>query len=328
MKLPVSALAALMLGATLPGCGGGGDSPAFVPGPPAPAAPAVNLAAGNYQAAAVRTMSASNTAYAYARMAVRVVDDLLNVPLETFPVFTCPGGGLKTLDLTDKNQDTSLDPGDAVRLRWDHCKELGLTTTGQVRVELTDAVQIAGGRDYTIAITVSNLEMISDSAGVPAVTADLVMPVHYTRTATTDHTVIGGAAFDSGSIAGDTGSATIYLDYLQDSAAQTYSFSTRGTLTSGALGGFVDFTTPVAFTGVIGEYPSAGNVSITGNANSVARLAEEGTTVASAPGVQVTVDSNGDGAVDSSDSLAWSSVVPSQLFDAFAYQLGIVIPIP
>lgn len=140
--------------------------------------------------------------------------------------------------------------------------------------------------------------------------------------------MIDGAVFNSGSIAGDTGGATIYLDYLQDSAAQTYSFSTRGALNSGAPGGFVDFTTPVAFTGVIGEYPSAGNVSITGNANSVARLAEEGTTVASAPSVQVTVDSNGDGAVDASDSLAWSSVVPSQLFDAFAYQLGIAIPIP
>ena len=328
MKYPVTALAALMLGAVLPGCGGNSDSPAFVPGPAAPASTRVTLAAGNYQDAAVRTMSASNTTYAYARMAVRVVDDLLNVPLETFPIFTCAGGGLKTLDLTDKNQDTSLDPGDAVRLRWDHCKENGLTTTGEVRVELTDAMQIPGGRDYTIAITVSNLEMISDSAGIPTVTASLVMPVHYTRTATTDHTLIDGAAFTSGAIAGDPGAATLYLDYLQDGAAQTYSFSTRGSLNSSALGGIVDFTTPVAFTGVIGEYPSAGTVSITGNASSVARLAEEGSAAADPATVLVTVDANGDGTPDASHSLAWSSVVPSALFDAFVNQPGIGIPIP
>jgi hypothetical protein len=328
MKHPVTALAALMLGATLPGCGGSGDSPAFVPSPPAPASTRVSLAAGNYQDAAVRTMTASNTTYAYARMAVRVVDDLLNVPLETFPIFSCAGGGLKTLDLTDKNQDTSLDPGDAVRLRWDHCKENGLTTTGEVRVELTDAMQITGGRDYTIAITVSNLEMISDTAGVPTITASLVMPVHYTRTATTDHTVIDGAAFTSGAIAGDSGAATLYLDYLQDSAAQTYSFSIRGTVNSSMLGGIIDFDTPLAFTGVIGEYPSAGNVSIAGAANSAVHLAEEGSAAADPGTVLVTVDANGDGTLDASNAMAWSSVVPSQLFDAFVYQLGIPIPIP
>lgn len=328
MKYPPTGLAALFLLALLPGCGGGGESQAFVPAPPAPASTEVTLTAGNYQDAAARTMSVANTTYAYARMAVHVVDDLLNVPLETFPIFNCAGGGLKTLDLTDKNQDTSLDPGDAVRLRWDHCRENGLTTTGEVRVELTDATQIPGGREYTIAITVSNLELISDAAGVPTVTTSLVMPVDYTRTATTDHTVISGAVFTAGAIAGDTATADLYVDYLQDSAAQTYSFSTHGTVNSGALGGIVGFITPLAFTGVIGEYPSAGNVSITGNANSVVRLAKEGSAAADPASVLVTVDANGDGTLDASNTIAWSTVVPSELFDAFAFQLGLPIPVP
>jgi hypothetical protein len=328
MKYPVMGLAALVVGALLPGCGGGGDSASFTPSPPAAASTKVSLAAGNYQDAATRAMAASNTTYAYARLAIRVVDDLLNVPLGTLPIFSCSGGGLLSIELTDQNKDTSLDPGDTAHLTWDHCRQQGLTTTGVVRVELTDATQIPGGRDYQIVITVANLEMISDTAGVPTITANLIAPVHYTRSATTDHTVIGGAAFTAGLIPGDTGKATLYLDYLQDGAAQTYSFSAHGTVDSSALGGFFDFTTPVALTGVIGEYPSAGNVSITGNANSVVRLAEEGAAAADPATVQVTVDANGDGALDASNSLAWSSVVPSQLFDAFVGQSGLVVPIP
>jgi len=328
MKYPSTGLAALLLAALLPGCGGGGDSAAFTPGPPAPASTQATLAAGNYQDAATRVMAASNTAYGYARLAVAVTDDLLNVPLGTLPIFTCAGGGLRSIELTDQNKDSSLDPGDTVHLRWDHCKEQGLTTTGVVRVELTEATQITGGRDYKIALTVANLEMISDTAGVPAVTANLVAPVHYTRTTTTDHTVIDGAAFTSGQIAGDTGTATLYVDYLQDRTTQTYSFSARGTFNSGALGGIVDFTPPVAFTGVIGEYPSAGSISITGNANSVVRLAEEGSAAADPATVLATIDANGDGVLDASNTLTWTNVVPVRLFDAFAGQVGLAVPIP
>ena len=328
MKYPLTGLAAFLLGALLPGCGGGGDSGAFTPGPPAPASTPVTLATGNYQDAATRVMAASNTAYAYARLAINVTDDLLNVPLGTLPIFSCTGGGLRSIELTDQNKDTSLDPGDTVHLRWDHCRQQGLTTTGVVRVELTEASQIPGGRDYKIAITVSNLEMISDTAGVPAITANLVEPVHYTRTATTDHTVIDGAAFTSGQVAGDTGAATLYVDYLQDQAAQTYSFSARGTLGSNTLGGNVDFTTPVSFGGVIGEYPSAGSMTIIGNANSVARLAEEGSAAADPSSVLVTVDGNGDGVVEASVTTPWTGVVPLQLFQPFATQVGIGVTIP
>jgi hypothetical protein len=215
-----------------------------------------------------------------------------------------------------------------VHLSWDHCREHGLTTTGVVRVEVTDATRIPGGRDYVLVITVSNLAMISDSAAVPADTTSLIAPVHYTHTATSDHIVVSGAVFTSGQIAGDTGSSELYLDYLQDQAAQTYSLTLSGKVVSGVLGGEIDLATPEPFRGVIGEYPSAGRLSITGNANSMVELSEEGTAATDAAAVQASVDGNGDGATDASSNMNWSSVVAAQMFAPFADQVGIALAIP
>jgi hypothetical protein len=134
--------------------------------------------------------------------------------------------------------------------------------------------------------------------------------------------------FSSGQIAGDTGAATVFVDYLQDYATQTYVYSLSGNVDSAGLGGQFDFTTPVPFTGVIGEYPSAGRLELTGNANSSARLSEEGVAANDNAAVFVAVDSNGDGTADASDpQLAWSSIAPVELFAAFPGP-GVVIAIP
>ena len=91
----------------------------------------------------------------------------------------------------------------------------------------------------------------------------------------------------------------------------------------------VDFTTPEAFTGVIGEFPSAGRLSVTGSGNATARLSEEGTAANDNAAVFAAVDSNGDGAVDASNAaMVWASVVPSRLFAAFNSQvvIGVLTP--
>ncbi len=141
--------------------------------------------------------------------------------------------------------------------------------------------------------------------------------MHYTHTSLFDHTEIPVAVFNSGQLAGDTGTATLQIDYLQDYAAQTYRYAVSGNVASGALGGDFDFAAAQPFTGVVGEYPSAGRLTLTGNASSSARLAEEGTAAADNAVVFAGVDSNGDGVLDASDAqLAWSSVVPLMLFPA------------
>jgi hypothetical protein len=324
---PSRALAVFLFGAMLQGCGGGEDDgpppPVPLPAPP----PVVSLASTNYQDAVRVPMRSAQSAYTHATLGISIVDNLLNRPLSFFPA-PCPQGGTVTYELTDQNADSSLDPGDTVHIRWNACRINGSSSTGLVRVQLTSGVQIPGGREYQITVFVVNLELTSDLVVAPPLTVNCIVPLLYTRTATTDHVVIQGATFSSGHLAGDTGTAEVFLDYLQDHATQTYRYEIAGNASSGALGGRVDFTTPQPFTGVIGEFPSAGRLSVTGTGSS-ARLSEEGTAANDNAAVFAAVDSNGDGVIDASNAaMNWASVVPVRMFAAFGTQVGIGVPAP
>jgi hypothetical protein len=322
-------IATLIGSLLLSSCGGGDGGGGTVPQPsPAPAPPArVTLGANNYKNAVTLSMGVASTAYMYARLGVSITDRWLNVPISFFPLLACPEGGSMSIELTDKNSDRSLDPGDTLHLRWERCQTQGATTTGIVRVEVNEATPLAGGREYRLTVTVSDLRIERDA--VPSATVNFIAQVHYSRTATHDYIEVANAVFDSGQVIGDTGTSTLQVAFYQDNAAQTYRYSVGGTVSSGALGGELEFASPAPFTGVIGEYPSAGRMTVSGNAGSAARLSEEGSAAADVATVLVAVDTNGDGVVDASEAqLAWMSVVPVQLFAAVADQATVAVPMP
>ncbi len=323
--LIVAALAAL---ASLSACGGGGgDSTATPPAPPPAPAAKVSLAAGNYKNAVTLSMAVASEAYSYARLGVSLVDQWLDVPITFFPVLPCPQGGTTSLELTDKNGDRSLDPGDMLHIHWDGCKTNEVTTTGVVRVEVLTATQIPGGREYQLTITVAELNLQVGTQ--PSTTVNFIAQVHFERSATMNVTSLANAVFSSGQVIGDPGTSTIAVTYRQDYATQTYQYSVSGNVTSTMLGGQLDFSTPAAFTGVIGEFPSAGRLLVSGNANSAASLSEEGVAAADPATVLIAVDANGDGVNEASEpQLAWASVVPVQLFDDFSDQVSVAVPLP
>ncbi len=300
----------------------------MTPPAPAPTPPAkVTLAAGNYKSAVTLSMGVASSAYSYARLGVMLVDEWLDVPITFFPVLACPQGGTMSFDLDDKNGDRSLDPGDTLHFHWDGCKTTGATTTGVVRVEVQSATQIPGGRDYQFTVTVSDLKI--ELGSLPSTTVNFIAQVHFQRTATSNETTLTNAVFSSGQVIGDPGTSTIALDYYQNDASQTYQYTTSGSVSSNALGGELAFSTPVTFTGVIGEFPSAGKFTVSGNAGSGARLSEEGAAASDVSTVYAGVDTNGDGVIDASDAqLAWSSVVPVQMFADFGDQVQIAVPMP
>lgn len=317
---------ALALVALLSACGGSGDGAAGPPAPPPTPAAKISLTSSNYKNALTLSMGVASSAYSFARLGVTIADQWLNVPL-TFPVLACPQGGTMSFDLSDKNGDRSLDPGDTLHLHWDGCKTTGATATGVVRVEVLTATQIPGGRDYQLTVTVSDLQLAVGS--LPSTTVNFIAQVHFQRTATANETTLTNAVFSSGQVINDPGTSTIALDYYQDYATQIYQYTTNGSVTSNALGGELDFSTPAAFAGVIGEYPSAGRLAVSGNAGSGARLSEEGAAAADVATVFAGVDTNGDGVIDASESqLAWSGIVPVQLFADFADQMQIAVPMP
>ena len=301
----------------------------MVPQPsPTPATPArVTLGANNYKNAVTLSMGVASTAYMYSKLGVSIADRWLNVPIGFFPLIACPEGGSMSIELTDKNSDRSLDPGDTLHLRWERCRAQAATTTGIVRVEVNEATSIPGGREYRLTITVSDLRI--ERGAAPSATVNFIAQVHYTRAATYDYTEIANAVFNSGQVIGDTGTSTLQVTFYQDNGAQTYQYSVGGSVSSGALGGELEFASPAPFTGVIGEYPSAGRMTVSGSAGSAARLSEEGSAAADVATVLVAVDTNGDGVVDASEAqLAWMSVVPVQLFAAFSDQVAVAVPMP
>jgi len=219
------------------------------------------------------------------------------------------------------------DPLDTVHFHWDRCRVQDTTTTGVVRVELREATRSASGYDYLLTITVADLRIERD--GQPSATVNFIAQVHYTHTGTFDRVEVSNAVFDSGQVIGDTGTATVNVDYRLDGAAQTYQYEVHGTVSSGGLGGEVQFSTPAPFTGVIGEYPAAGRLQVLGNANSGARLAEEGAAAGDPATVLVELDTNGDGVADASEPrLAWAGVVSAQLFAAYPDQVTVIVPMP
>jgi hypothetical protein len=309
----------IAVAALLASCGGGGGGGAAPPAPPPVAqTPQATLNVSNYQNAAKLAMGISSSAFTYSKLGVSVVDSLFQVPLGFFPVLPCPEGGTTSIELTDQNSNTALDPGDTVHLRWDDCRVQGTTTSGLVRVEINTATPIPDGRDYVLTVWIVGLTVTPATTGAQLATINFIAPAHYTRTSTSDHTVIASAVFSTSPVTGDSGLSTLLVDYLQDFATQTYTWSAQGTIDSQVLGGQVNFAQAAAFTGVLGEYPSAGRLTLTGNANSTARLSEEGAAAADSNAVLVSVDANGDGVADASNTaLAWSAVVPVQIFSPF-----------
>ena len=311
----------------LSACGGSsGDSPAPAPAP-VPASSKVTLAPNNYQNAVKLSMGVSGTAYLYSRLGVDVIDHWINEPLPPFPLVACPGGGTVSIELTDRNADRTLDPLDTLHFHWDRCRVQDATTTGVVRVELREATAAGSSRDYLYTVTVAGLRIERDAQ--PSATVNFIAQVHYSHTDTSDGFEIDNAVFDSGQVVGDTGTSTLNIDYHQDGATQTYQYEVSGTASSGALGGEVQFSTPAPFSGVIGEYPSAGRLQLLGGSSTGARLAEEGAAAGNLATVLVDLDTNGDGTAEASDpQLAWTEVLPVQLFAAYADQLALSVPIP
>jgi hypothetical protein len=333
MKILRPGFAALLACTLLPACGGGsGSADPGAPGPaPAPAPAKISLSTTNYQNALTLAMATSSTAYSWAKFGITIVDRMIDVPIFLPPLLSCPAGGVMSVELTDKNGDRSLDPGDTIHYRWDHCRAQDSSTTGVLRVELTEATQTADGREYWLTVTLNDLQLEHADASlpaIPAVTINFIAQVHYVRDANTDRVSVANAVFNSGQVAGDTGTSTQDVEYRQDRATQTYQYSVRGKASSGALGGELEFTTPLPFSGVIGEYPSSGHVLISG-ANSSARLAEEGTAAADLATVLLAVDSDGDGAADDSmPQVAWASILPVQMFADFSQPSANTVPLP
>lgn len=321
--------AALSAGLLLAACGGGGGSdPAPSPSPPPPPA-GVALTSTNYRNALVLSFGSSISAFSNARIGVLQVAGLGNgvvLPINFGPS-PCPVSGTFSSQFTDRNSNGLLEKDDYALMQWDNCNSGGITMHGLVRVDVNDLDLLPDGMEYTLTVTTVGFRLTPNNiAGATPITLNYVLPIRYTRTTTSDRYVIATAAFRSGQAVGEDVLELLTVDLLQDYATNTYRYSMSGSVDSDMLNGEFDFETTEPFTGVIGEFPFAGRLVVTGSGNTRARLSEEGSALTNPDTVLAAVDTNGDGMDDTVEpELQWSSVVPLLMFDSFRDQV-IVAP--
>jgi len=244
------------------------------------------------------------------------------VPISFGPML-CSGSGTFSTQFTDRNSNGLLEKDDSALMQWDNCNSGGITMHGLIRVDVDDLDPLPDGMEYSLTVTTAGFRLTPDNiAGATPITLNYVLPIRYTRTTTSDRYVVATAAFRSGQAVGEDSLELLTVDLLQDYATNSYRYSMSGSIDSDILNGEFDFETPEPFTGVIGEFPSAGRLVVTGSGNTRARLSEEGSALTNPDTVLVAVDTNGDGMDDTVEpELQWSSVAPRLIFDSFRDQV-------
>jgi len=333
MKTMMQGCAPIFCMALLQGCGGGGGGgkpPVAQEPPPANSRPPLRLDASNYQTVLRVSIGSTLSAFSYVKLGGDMADNLFELPIPgNLSALLCVEGGWTLLNIGDRNLDGFFNVGDYVTQSYDHCKNLGATIDGIIRIELQGVTPKDGGREIEVWVTVANFSVTASGTATGPTGITFSGPARYSHAPAYLQFKIGGASFGSTHVAGTEQASALVVDYLQRQDSGTYSLSFGGNIDSGVFGGTFDFVTSAPFTGTIGQYPSTGRLIAIGGAGSSARLSEEGAAANNAETVLLSVDANGDGSADAAASeFAWTGVVPRQMFDPFVNRVVVRPPAP
>jgi len=209
-------------------------------------------------------------------------------------------------DLADP---TVLASGDSVTLEFDNCNDgFGETLNGRFEANIDQFTPGAvTPENYVLGASVVLVNLQLDTAAGSTVSnGDVGVIVDYS----TPEEILASAGGNALTVDGGGRSDTLsnYTSSEQITLADgilSFSLELRGTLASTTLEAPVNFTTPLPFSGIVGERPSAGEMLISGNSSSV-RLV-----VLNASDVRLDIDSNGDGQVDISIESSWDALFDS-----------------
>lgn len=314
-------------GAALVACGGGGDSGSSAPpiaarvtvsattAPPlsAEALQAVNAgssAAGgvagqnNPTSASLKDSPAFKSA-AQALQRLKTIDRRSQATASQ--TFTCPGGGSFTVTVTVAG--TALQAGDSIRIDFSNCAEAGITTAGSLSMAIVAVGGTADAPLVTADVSLANFE---------ATVAGLAERTNGTMRITIDDTnpATTVVAFSSANITTErlrngvmraTRSLTNLnvresLNNTTGQTTTTAAFIASGNFPRLGEGSFeVQPVQPIIRDGDALR-PRSGQIRILG-ANNASVLA---TVVAT--GLQLDIDSDGNGTVDSSRTLTWAEI--------------------
>jgi hypothetical protein len=320
---------AICAAALLSGCGGGGQSGGQPPPPPSPPTE-LTLDAANYQNALSFAFESANAGFGFAKLGADVADRLFDQPLLLTSAFQCPVSGSASIELTDRNRNGRLNANDELHLFLNSCNSDVNPLTGTIRIEVVTATDSPDGRAYLMRVQVSELVISSMTGASPPATINFLGTVEFTRGSIFDHYVLTFGDYDYARSGETRDGSELLVDYLQRYDTLEFEYGIQGTVSGTAIHGQYRIATPQTLTGVVGNYPTAGRLTLNGGASSAVRLSEEGAASADPGTVLAAVDANGDGAFEATIAqLAWSALLPAQIFGSLRDQAQpAVLPLP
>lgn len=229
----------------------------------------------------------------------------------TTQTLNCPGGGSITVTLNDADNNLELSAGDTIQIDFSQCSEDGELLNGSASFNNLsisgDVVNEIPPWSISATFAFTSLQLTANSLGGGTETATINGAFNFSAS-TSDNVIFNTTiTATSLSVADNSGTETLtnfsFSEASNDStSAFTNTFS--GTLNSPALGGIVNFSTPVALQGVGDNYPSSGEIFIVGMSSSVRVIALDSVNV------RLETDADGDGIVDADGvrDTTWASI--------------------
>jgi len=312
----------------LAACGGGGDGRAG--NPPVPAASLLIGPANSEQATATAYVASTGSAnlgelvlqsgivaQGDQNIAVRaakagastVLNAYAQVPVGPTTVPCAVSGSITVSGEIADPFTPTLTAGDFFVVDSDACDD----GVGEIVDGLLEMTVATFSGDFTAAAYRLTMEMTLTDLQIT--TADDVVTGNGDASVTLDTTatpyVTARVTGDSMRTDTNSGSETLLdFDTMQtvDAGAtpSTYTLDSAGTLDSTELGGVIDFSTPVTFTGYGSAYPSTGTLLVEGDGGTFARL-----TALDEVNVLIELDGDGDGSVDETIETTWAELIAS-----------------
>jgi hypothetical protein len=218
----------------------------------------------------------------------------------------CTDGGTLTVAVNDHDGSQTLTSGDVITATFAQCKETNTSTiNGVITITLTGTptdTQFLANTTFQSVVVVDNGVTSTLSGGATVSETDASS---FTETALT---VGSNGLTSSTSSSNYNDNVTFGSGFIirsEETSAGTVSVSMTGTLTANSLGGSISIATPQALTETADDnYPSSGEIIITGASNSAVRA-----TVLDNTQVKIELDANGDGSYEATANVTWATLM-------------------
>ncbi len=219
----------------------------------------------------------------------------------------CPGSGFVSIVPQMANPDIGFAPGDYVSSQFNDCVDAnGNSLHGEVTLIFSHIEgKIFSGSTfaYTADIEFEDLQASDNNGFLVNINGDISV----TQTSGEESTTIEitSSRINMGGSQNLT-LETLYSTDIEYKGTSTYTSESSGKITDQALGGEVGFNTTRLFEGFLGEYPSSGEMEISGAAGSKIRVS-----AINAQQVIIATDADGDGLFEDSFQLPWDALASS-----------------